>query len=186
MLFAVYPTLCGKLSLRQNCAYLVRLTYFLLGPVFLTHALAGALLLLHDDPQTRHDFTRYLLRATPLVIGVLLVRHQALLLWSPDAVSRGVNWRGYALACALWPVHMLALACACLRIPIPHIATAKVRSRRTHLELVIPQLAVIGLLIGAVVVRLAHAWTPADLVVVMFAVLTAAVQTTAVYAAIQR
>ena len=148
MALEVYPRLVRKLSFSQNIAYLVRLTNYLIGPVFLLHMLAAIFALVSGNSTARVEFARYVLYSLPLTASFVLVRHVVLHLWHLEPDALGFHWRGYALTCALWPVYTLAFVYALLRFPVSHLATPKERSARSQLPIVIPQLIVIGLLLG--------------------------------------
>ncbi len=166
----VFPRLAGRLGLARSLAYLVRLTYYLIGPLFLVHAAATVHVLLADGPAAR-GFVSYVLRAVPLAIAVLAIRQIANRAWNPHeppGTSR-FNWRGYAQAGALWPIYTLALAYAVLHIPVPHIATPKERVTNAQPLLVAPQLALVAVLLAAVGWRLVHGAGMADAFVMAFA-----------------
>jgi len=185
ILLTVYPRLWKMLRPRQNLAYLVRLTYYLVGPVFLIHVMAALVVLLFGGESARASFAEYLIRAAPLVVAALVVRHLSTLFWHQQRDAVRIEWRGYALSFAFWPVYTLALVCAVLRIPIPHISTPKQRRPGRQLHLALPQLALIALLLVAVAWALPQAGSLADTVVILFALAAAGLQATAVYAALR-
>ncbi|MBI4516778.1 MAG: glycosyltransferase [Deltaproteobacteria bacterium] len=185
VLFTVYPCLCRRLTLPQNAAYLVRLTYYLIGPIFLAHALVTAGVLLFGSSAAVRELCQYLLRLAPLALAVVLVRQLAMHLWHLEVDARGLTWRGYALSCTLWPVYTLALLCALLRVRIPHLPTAKQKAAHSQLPAALPQLTLMALLLAAVVVHLSGTWGLADAVVMVFALLATGAQSTAAYAALR-
>src|SRR5690606_37982492 len=129
MLLWAWPGFVRRgLTVSQSLAYLVRLTYYLIGPLFLAHALAALVVLVRDGAAAA-GFVHYPVHAVPLGIAVILIRRLVNDAWNPHEAPAGnaFNWRGYAQAGALWPIYTVALACAALRIPIPHIATPKER-----------------------------------------------------------
>jgi cellulose synthase (UDP-forming) len=172
----VFPRLAARLGLARSCAYLVRLTYYLIGPLFLVHTLA-ALRILATGNGAR-AFASYLLHAVPLGVAVILVRSYVNAVWNPHeppSASR-FNWRGYAQAGALWPIYTVALVCALLHIPIPHIATPKERVEHAHPLLVAPQMGLCAVLLAAVVWRCAHGAGFVDVPVMLFALATVGAQ----------
>ena len=185
VLLTVYPRLFRALRPRQNLAYLVRLTYYLVGPVFLLHAAAALFVLYFGTQAMRAAFAEYLIRAAPLAVSALAVRHLSTLFWHQQRDAVQIEWRGYALSFAFWPIYTLALLCAFLRIPVPHIPTPKERLTVRQLHLAVPQLVLIALLLGAVATTLPHARGFPDAVVLLFALAAAALQATAVYAALR-
>lgn len=185
VLLEVYPRLYGCLTLRQNLAYLVRLTYYLVGPIFLLHALFTVATLYSATPVHTADFARYLLCTFPLGVAVVVVRHLASTFWPPTSEVTRLRWRGYVMACALWPVTTLALLFALLRIPVPHIPTPKARSRSRHLGLVVPQLVLSGALLAGVALHPPQQWIGSEGLVAACALVLSTIQGTAVYAALR-
>jgi cellulose synthase (UDP-forming) len=170
MFVDVFPRVARRLGVRRSLAYLVRLTYYLIGPLFLVHALA-ALRVLAVDGAAATGFVSYVLHALPLGLAVILVRRFVNATWNPHEplATSGFNWRGYAQAGALWPIYTVALACALLHVRIPHIATPKERVTHAHPALVAPQMALVGTLFAAIGWRLGHGMGAADAFVVLFA-----------------
>jgi cellulose synthase (UDP-forming) len=184
-LMEVYPHIFWSLAPGQHVAYLVRFTYYLIGPVFAVHALLAVWALLFGSRETIDDFADYLLHALPLAIAVVAVRALANVFWNIQVEAVGFKWRGYTLAFALWPVYTGAFIRAALRIPLPHIATPKRRTAEAHPRLVGAQLAMITLLGGGILV---HVGSPMGLslaVTMAFALAAIAIQGYAVAAAMR-
>ncbi len=166
----VFPRLAPRLGFVRSFAYLVRLTYYLVGPLFLVHAIATIRVLLGDGAAAA-AFASYVLHALPVGIAVVLVRRYVNAVANPHdppPVSR-FNWRGYAQAGALWPIYTLALACAIFHVRIPHIATPKERVTRAQPMLVAPQMALVAVLLAAILWRVVHGVGAADVVTIVFA-----------------
>ncbi len=176
ILLEVYPRVWKRLSLTQNLAYAVRFTYYLIGTVFLAHALIAALVLGFGPLAARAAFSEYLLHSLPFVATVILVRRAALTFWSGQSASPFSNWRGYVHTFLLWPVYTLALVLALFRIRLPHIATPKERSQRSHPILVVPQVLLMAILVGAVAIRISQGWVVADVFPIVFALAAAGIQ----------
>jgi cellulose synthase (UDP-forming) len=185
VLVAVFPRLARGLAPGQRAAYVVRLTYYLVGPVFLLHALFAARALLAGRAEVRAEFAGYVLHGVPLAAAFVLVRRLANAVPAGSPGTRGFNVWGYAQACALWPVYTLGLLCALLRVPIPHLSTPKERAPHPQPLLAAPQIALLVGLAAAVTWRCVHGTTPADLIVLLFAVAAGAANATAVYAALR-
>jgi hypothetical protein len=185
MLFEVYPRVWKDLTWAQRIAYLVRCTYYLIGPVFAVHALLTVLVLCAGSQATVDAFSAYLLRSVPMAAAVVGVRAMANQLWNLQAASVGFKWRGYALALALWPVATGGLVRALLRSPLPHIATPKRRIAEAHPRLVVAQIAMIAILAVGLFMRLGQP-IGVDLALTMaFAAAAIAVQAYAVVAALR-
>jgi cellulose synthase (UDP-forming) len=184
-LFEVYPHIWRNLTWSQSIAYLVRFTYYLIGPVFAAHATLAVYTLLFGSAATVDGFAEYLLRALPLAAAVVGVRALANALWNVQAEAVGFKWRGYTLAFALWPVYTGAFIRAILRIPLPHIATPKRRTAEAHPRLVMAQLTLIALLASGIVARLGEPIGASLAVTIAFALAAIAIQAYAVAAAIR-
>jgi cellulose synthase (UDP-forming) len=183
VLLSTYPRVWHRLSPSQNVAYLLRCTYYLIGPLFLVHALLACALLLAGSELGRAAFANYLLCSLPLAAAIMMSRRAALALWA-QAGPKLLRWRGYVQAFGLWPIYSLALACALLRIRVDHISTPKVVSGRAHLGLAFPQLVLLGVLAFAVAWRLAGGVVAADVLPLSFALVAAYVQVVAIRTAI--
>ncbi len=181
ILLEVYPRVWKRLSLTQNLAYAVRFTYYLIGTVFLAHALIAALVLSFGPLDARAAFSEYLLHSIPFVASVILVRRAALTFWSGHSASPFSNWRGYVHTFLLWPVYTLALVLALLRIRLPHIATPKEQSQRSHPLLVVPQVVLMGILVSAVAIRISQGFTAVDVFPILFALAAAGIQIFALF-----
>lgn len=185
ILIESYPYLWRHLSWPQCVAYTVRATYYLIGPVFALHALLAVYVLLFGGAADVAGFAAYLLGALPLLAAIVCARALANLLWNLQADAVGFTWRGYTLACALWPVYTGALIRAALRIPLPHIATPKRRIAEAHPRLVAAQLVLIALLIAGLVARVGGPIGLALAITMSFALAAIAIQGYAVAAAMR-
>ena len=181
VLLSEYPSLVRHLSFSQNVAYLLRCTYYLIGPVFLAHCLAAILILTAGDPQQRAAFSEYLLVAIPFAAVVVLVRRLALGIWHATSSTAQTNWRGYFHTFFQWPVYTLALVFSLLRVKPRHVATPKISEGRSRPWLVTPQAVIAILLVTSVLVRLSEGATGADLLPALFAVGASAAQAIAIF-----
>lgn len=165
----IWPRLRSRLTLAQNLAYTVRFTYYLLGPLFLIHALA-VIVALARGGEAGVAFSSYLLHALPFGIAVLGIRHLANILWNASrAPGRRFNLSGYALSVAFWPVYTLALLGAVFRLRVAHIATPKEGTGRAHPWVVAPQTALCGLLLAAIAGRLLGGAAVSDVIPLLVA-----------------
>lgn len=153
-----------RLRPAQAICYLTRMSYYLLGPLVFGH-----LLLLLWALLTGSDLQAYFARALPLAGMAIVVRKVVGAMWEQDPRA-GWQLLGTALAMSSWPVYLLAMVCAVLRIPIPHLATPKERRGGNFALLVLPQVAIclaLGVAVGVAIAR-GHGWS--DLVRVTAAV----------------
>ena len=185
MLLEVYPRVWKDLTWPQRIAYLVRSTYYLVGPLFAVHALLAVLVLGWGSQAAVNAFSTYLVRSVPLVFVFVTVRRLANEFWNVQVESLGFKWRGYTLAIALWPVSTAGLIRALLRRPLPHIATPKRRIADAHPRLVVAQVTMIVLLALAILARLGGTISLSAVVVIAFAVAAIAIQAYAVLAALR-
>jgi cellulose synthase/poly-beta-1,6-N-acetylglucosamine synthase-like glycosyltransferase len=185
ILLEVLPASWPHLNRSQRIAYLVRTTYYLIGPIFALHALLAVYTLLLGSDTEVAGFAEYLLRALPFAAAIVGMRALANALWNVQADAVGFKWRGYALAYALWPVYTGALVRAALRIPLPHIATPKRRTADAHPRLVIAQVVLIGLLATGCVARVGEPVDASLAVTMSFALAAIAIQGYAVAAAMR-
>ena len=185
ILIETYPYLWRHLSWKQCLAYTVRATYYLIGPVFALHTVLAVYVLLFGSAAAIDGLAGYFLHALPMFAAVVAVRSLANLLWNVQADAVGLKWRGYTLACALWPVYTGALIRAVLRFPLPHIATPKRRTAEAHPRLVIAQLILIALLLAGLLARFGDPIGLGLAVTMSFAVAAIAIQGYAVAAAMR-
>jgi cellulose synthase (UDP-forming) len=165
----IWPRLRRGLTRAQNLSYTVRFTYYLIGPLFLVHALAAAVALQRGGTAGA-AFTSYFFHAVPLGIAVLGIRFLANALWNPQQTTgRRFNWSGYALSVAFWPVYTLALLGAIFRAPVPHMATPKEGTGRAHPWVSAPQMVLSAVLAITLVVRLASGPTASDVIPMLVA-----------------
>ncbi len=185
ILFDVYPRAWRSLTWPQRIAYLVRCTYYLVGPVFAVHALLAVWVLCAGSTAAVGAFGSYLLRCLPLGVAVVGVRALANDLWNVQTDAVGFKWRGYTLALALWPVSTGGLVRALLRLPLPHIATPKRRIAEAHPRLVVAQIAMIVVLAMGLLMRVGEPIGLHLALTMAFAVAAIAVQAYAVAAALR-
>ena len=185
VLLEEYPRVWHRLTWAQRIAYLVRSTFYLIGPLFAAHALFAVYVLCWGSEGAVDAFAQYLVHALPLVIAVLMVRSLANTLWNVQADAVGLKWRGYTLACALWPVATGSLVRAVLRRPLPHIATPKRRTVEAHPRLVVAQVALIIAMAIGFITRLGEPIDAALAIDMGFAAMVIAIHAYAVAAALR-
>jgi len=178
VLFTTYPKVWRRLSAPQNVAYLLRCTYYLIGPMFFVHALLAGALLLAGSALGRQAFSQYLLCSVPLIIAIMISRRAALSMWGGRVGA--LRWRGYAQAFALWPTYTAALLFAMLRIRVGHIATPKVRSAGFRPRLALPHALLLAFLTVAVAARMAMGPILYDVLPLGFVAIVIAVQLIAI------
>ena len=151
LLLTAYPRLFFRMTWRQRLGYLVRMTYYWLGPVFAVHWLFLLGMLWEGTRLTRYDHAEYWWRVTPLALGVLAVRQVALVTCRHPSVRAHFLWRPLVLVTGSWAVYTVAWILALLRVPTSFQPTPKQRSSRVPLRwLTFPFVASCALIVGSV------------------------------------
>lgn len=182
VLLTIYPRAARQLSRTQNIAYLLRCSYYLIGPVFFAHGIAVSAVLAFGSLPTRASLSDYLIVALPFAAAIVWVRRLALSYWLGPKSNPGTNWRGYFFTFLLWPVYTFALLLTLFRIPVAHISTPKVPTRRSQPLLVVPQITLIGVLLAATAMSThEHGFHVSDSLPALFAIMLAAIQGLALF-----
>lgn len=124
LLLSAYPRFFRRLTWGQRLSYLVRMTYYLIGPVAALH-LSLTVAALFGPPAFQVEFGRYLLFLLPVAALMLLIRQTALRFWRHRTLRLGMLWRALALIYTTWPVYTLAWVMALLRLPLAFRPTPK-------------------------------------------------------------
>ncbi len=150
LLLTDYPRYFGRLTWGQRLSYLVRMTYYWLGPVVAVHVVFLLALLFGGSGVAKIDFQEYLIHIAPAAVCVLLIRQIAIRFWRHPSVSPSFLWRPWILVPATWPVYTLGWMMALLRMPLSFRATGKTPTAREFpLGWLLPQLVTSALLVGA-------------------------------------
>jgi hypothetical protein len=123
------------------------LTYYLVGPVALVNMIATAVVLVEPSPEREAHYASYLLHFAPMAILFLTIRVLMSALWERDSSAPRLHGFGLGLAMGSWPIYIASLACALLRVPLPHLATPKIARRGMYGWMVVPQLAMVSVLL---------------------------------------
>jgi cellulose synthase (UDP-forming) len=151
VLLAQFPRAFRRLTWGQRLAYAVRCTYYWIGPLVAVHliVLVGALFI--GRYFVRAEIEEYLLRCVPVAVMFLAIRRFARMVWRHPSVSTGLEWRGLLLAYATWPIYTLAWFMALWRIPLDYHVTPKALTRRARPALLLPQVALVVLLVAGLI-----------------------------------
>ncbi|MBI3973850.1 MAG: glycosyltransferase [Chloroflexi bacterium] len=160
-----------RLRPAQFVCYATRMTYYLLGPVALINMLALVLMLFFGERLGEHHLVSYLFHFAPAAFTVLLIRTLVLAMWERDPEAGGFHMPGVALALGTWPIYVLSLLCALLRVRVPHLPTPKQVRGGPYLALVLPQLVMVCLLAAGLAWRIARGVDWAALIIIGFALL---------------
>ena len=149
LLVTTYPRLFGKLSGRQRLHYGTLPLYYLLGGIQLIDLLIPILSLLTMRLPLQMDLLLFATVYTPLLLTGFLVRQYAQR-WLIEGHEAGFHLVGGMLASGTWWVYVLGLLYTAFRIRVPYIPTPKDDQPRNHIWLVLPNLMMSLLTIGAI------------------------------------
>ena len=128
VLLVDYPRCFRKLGWAQRIAYLLRLTYYLVGVATAVHVALAVGVLAFQWPMSAGEMLSLGLYSLPLAVSVLLIRRMALALAPPLGDRPRLLWRGYLLVLATWPAYLWALLRAMARAPVRYQTTPKERT----------------------------------------------------------
>jgi cellulose synthase (UDP-forming) len=158
-----------RLELSQAVAYATRMTYYLVGPFTLVSMTATAAMLYFGQAYAQVHMASYVLHFLPSAVMIMLIRLLAVSFWERDPLAGRFHYPGLALAMGTWPIYTLSLACALLRVRLPHLATPKQLRGGKFLPLVVPQLVAVTILLGGVIWRVSQGIDLDSLIVIGFA-----------------
>ena len=160
VLLTAYPRLWPRLSGWQRLCYVVRMTYYWIGPVTALHMAFTAGVLLFGERLVRLDLRQYVVHFIPLVLCSMAIRIAALWTWRHPSVRAIPMWRAVALVYATWPIYTLAWIMAVVRVPLGFRLTPKSVDRRAGWNWLAPQVLSSTLMGLAVVLALVGGSTP--------------------------
>jgi cellulose synthase (UDP-forming) len=163
-----------RLSPLQAMCYLTRMTYYLVGLVTVASMIAVGKMLFFGESVGEAYMASYVIHFVPATAMIIAIRALAVMMWEQDPEARRFHYPGLALALGTWPIYMISLVCAVLRIRVPHLSTPKVARGGHYLHLVTPQLAAVLLLLAGVAWRTSQGLDLEGLIIVGFALVLAA------------
>jgi cellulose synthase (UDP-forming) len=175
LLLTRLPLYWTRLANGQRVSYLVRMTYYWIGPVVFAHLLATALVLFSGSPTIFQAFNDYLVRLAPLGAVAMLIRQVALTNFRPEGAPALVLSRPTVLVFGTWPIYTLAWIVSLLRIPIGFQPTPKTPTGRVNPWWLAPQISSILLLVAGSIYGL-FVSAPVAVPVAVFALLMALAQ----------
>lgn len=125
VLLTDFPRCFGRLSWGQRLSYVVRMTYYWLGPVVGIHLLFTFSALLFPTVIGISTFNSYLAHLAPLAIATFLTRHIALRVRRHPSIPAASFVRAMTLVYATWPVYTTAWIMSLLRRPLAFRPTPK-------------------------------------------------------------
>ncbi|RKR85747.1 cellulose synthase/poly-beta-1,6-N-acetylglucosamine synthase-like glycosyltransferase [Mucilaginibacter gracilis] len=165
-----YPKLFKKFTWQQKLHYGVIPLHYLSGVIFLLNFLIPVISLTFDiDPLTL-DLSRFAIIGLPLAIAVILIRH-FVQWWVMEDDERGFHIVGGLLMIGTWWIFMIGLFYTILRKKVPYNPTPKDGNEEDSWRLNIPNIAVIGVSIAAIIYGLYNDWSPYTLIMAGFAMM---------------
>ncbi len=149
LLVTTYPTVFSNLTGRQRLHYGTLPLYYLLGSVQLIDLLIPILSLLTMRLPLQLDLLLFATVYTPLLLTGFLIRQYAQR-WLIERHEAGFHLVGGILASGAWWVYVLGLVYTIFRVRVPYIPTPKDDQPRNHFWLVLPNLLMSLVTVGAI------------------------------------
>ena len=149
LLVTTYPKVFSKLTGRQRLHYGTLPLYYLLGSVQLIDLLIPILSLLTMRLPLQLDLLLFATVYTPLLLTGFLIRQYAQR-WLIERHEAGFHLVGGMLASGAWWVYVLGLVYTVFRVRVPYIPTPKDDQPRNHFWLVLPNLLMSLVTVGAI------------------------------------
>ncbi|MBC3794785.1 cellulose synthase (UDP-forming) [Spirosoma sp. LMG 31447] len=149
LLVTVFPMVFSGLSWRQRLHYGSLPLYYLLGSVQLLDLLIPILSLLLMRLPLKVDLLLFATAYIPLLLTGFLIRQYAQR-WLIERHEAGFHLVGGILASGTWWVYVLALIYTVFRVKVPYIPTPKDDQPRNNFRLVLPNIVMSLLTLGAI------------------------------------
>src|SRR5688572_4780265 len=142
-----FPRLFRRLTWGAVSSYIVRGSYYLIGLLVAVHLWLTVISLLFERRLPSTDFADYVEHALPLILVTLAIRQTIIRHVARRETPKWMLWRPVLLVTATWPIYVIGLALALLRVPIRYRPTPKARGKAIHVGWILPQLAAVVLLV---------------------------------------
>ena len=149
LLVTTLPTVFSQLSGRQRLHYATLPLFYLLGVVQLIDLLIPVLSLLFMELPLQLDLLLFGTVYIPLLLTGFLIRQYAQR-WLIERHEAGFHLVGGVLASGTWWIYTLGLLYTILRVRVPYIPTPKDDRPRNNVLLVLPNLLMSVLTLGAI------------------------------------
>ncbi|MBO0938277.1 glycosyltransferase [Fibrella sp. HMF5335] len=149
LLVTTYPRVFGGLSFRQKLHYGTLPLYYLLGTVQLIDILIPILSLVLMRLPLQLDLLLFATAYVPVFLTAFLVRQYAQR-WLVERHEAGFHLVGGVLASGTWWVYVLGFVYTIFRVKVPYIPTPKDDKPRNNLVLILPNLLMALLTLGAI------------------------------------
>jgi cellulose synthase (UDP-forming) len=149
LLVTTLPKVFGRLTGQKKLHYTILPLYYLLGVVQLIDLLIPILSLLTMLLPLHVDLLRFATVYVPLVLTSFLIRQYAQR-WLIERHEAGFHLVGGILASGTWWVYVLGLIYTIFRVKVPYIPTPKDDRPRNNLLLILPNVLMVLLTLGAI------------------------------------
>lgn len=149
LLVTTYPKVFGGLSLRQKLHYGTLPLYYLLGTVQLIDLLIPILSLVMMRLPLQLDLLLFVTVYSPVFLTAFLIRQYAQR-WLVERHEAGFHLVGGVLASGTWWVYLLGFVYTIFRVKVPYIPTPKDDKPRNNFVLILPNLFMALLTLGAI------------------------------------
>lgn len=164
----VYPKLFSKFTWAQRLHYATIPLHYMSGFIFLLNFLIPVLALVLDVSPMHFDLADFFLVILPMVSCIVLIRH-FVQWWVMEDEERGFHVVGGFLMIGTWWVFILGVLYTITGKKIPYLPTPKDGTEANNWPLNIPNLAVLGVSILAIIYGLYEDLNPYNLIMAGFA-----------------
>ncbi len=164
----VYPKLFSKFTWAQRLHYASIPLHYASGFIFLINFLIPILALVFDVSPMHFDLTDFFLVILPMVSCIVLIRH-FVQWWVMEDEERGFHVVGGLLMIGTWWIFILGILYTISGKKIPYVPTPKDGNEANNWPLNIPNLAVLGISILAIIYGLYEDLNPYNLIMAGFA-----------------
>lgn len=168
LLVTTYPRIFSKLSWRQRFHYGLLPWHYFMGFLFLINFMIPILSLFSSYIPMQVGLAYFLTFAAPLLVFIILIRHYVQK-WVMEEDERGFHVQGGLISIGTWWIHALGFVYTLLRRKVPYNPTPKDGQEENTLRLNIPNLAMAGLSIAAIIYGLWRDFNPYNMIMAGFA-----------------
>ncbi len=172
LLFRVYPKLFRQFTFRQKLHYGLLPLHFLIGLIYLLSFSVPVLSLLMSETPWNGSLLLFLFALIPVLASEILIRAY-IQQWVMEKEERGFHLVGGLLQITTWWIYLLGFLYAIINKKVPYLPTPKGDENNTNLNIVLPNILLGLLSLGAIVYGLYHDLTPYSLAMAGFALLNA-------------
>ncbi|THH41728.1 glycosyltransferase [Neolewinella litorea] len=178
----VYPRIFSKLTWRQRLHYALLPVHYLAGVIYLIGFFIPILSLVLSEAPWTGNFVYFLIIIGPVLFTSFILRFY-IQKWLISDDERGFHIVGGILEIITWWIFTLGFVYTIFDKKVPYLPTPKEGEDVTHFSLLLPNLAIGVLSLGAIAYGLPRDFTPFSIIMAGFALLNAAFMFFSVYLA---